>query len=285
MSLGMELHNASFSYEDAADGRDIIFHDPFIGERLHPDKVPASIAAQPHLRTGLNHLARIGHDHNHRITIAGAQHSSDSEFNMAELHHMVGEHDTIFLEGIGHTAYHRKIVKEVGEGRDDIPDDFTTDRYKLLQLAAISGHKKLVTYADIPDDGTSYETALIEWGDFARKMAIQAKYEHGETKKNLFRAALINIAGNTILREWQMLGSLGNSLSNAEQQGRHVDTSLMLIGTEHIRTLPRKLGLLGVLNTPLELTMHKQGISTTIDYEAFDFTTAVRDYRARLKPL
>ena len=283
MNLGAELHNASYSYEDVANGRDIVFHDPFTGTPLHPDKVPVSIVAQPHLLSGLNHLARLGRDHNHRITLAGAQHSSDSEFKMAELHDIVGEHDAIFLEGVGHTDYHRRIVREIGEGRDNIPDDFADDRYKSMQLAAISGHRKLVSYADIPGDGTDYEMALIEWGDLARTITTQAHYEHGETKKNLFRAALINIAGNTILREWQMLGSLGNSLNSAEQQGRRIDNSLFLIGTEHIRTLPRKLGLLGVMNTPHELAMHKQGTTTTIDYMAFDFTTAVRDYRARLK--
>lgn len=285
MSLGAELHNASYSYDNVAGGRDIIFHDPFTGERLHPNKVPGSIVEQPHLLAGLNHLAKLGHERGHKITIAGAQHSSDSEFDIAELHSMAGEHDAIFLEGVGHTSYHRKIVREVGEGKDSVPDDFTADKYQLMQLAAISGHRKLVTYADIPGDGTNYEAALIEWGDFARKMTMQAKYEHGETKKNLFRAALINIAGSTILREWHMLGSVGNSLNSAEQQGSRVDSSLMLIGTEHTRTLPQKLGLLGVTSTPTELTMHKQGVAATIDYEAFDFTTAVRDYRARVKPL
>ncbi len=283
MKSGIELHNASYSYENVTDGRDIVFHDPFVGRPLHPDKVPPSIAEQPHLLAGLNHLARIGRDHGHTVTIAGSKHSSDHEFDVAQLHSIVGEHDAVFLEGVGHTDYDRRFVREVGEGRDDIPDDFLADRFKAMQLAAISGHKKPVAYADIPGDGTDYETALIEWGDLVQQLTLQAGYAQGETRERLFRTALINISGSTILREWQMLGSLGNSLNGAEQQGRRVDNSLMLIGTEHTRTLPRKLGLLGILSSPMELTTHKHGTSTIIERTAFDFTAAVRDYRSRLR--
>ncbi len=287
MLTGVELHNASYSYENTPNGRDIVFHDPFRGTPLQPESVPTSIATQPHLRAGLNHLARLSNEHGHTITIAGANHSSDSVFDMAELIGLAGHHDAIFLEGIGHTSYHRDVVQEVGEGRTDVPDDFAADKYKALQLASINAarpRQKLVTYADIPGDGSAYEAALIRWGNLARSVAEQARTElNPETRKNLFRAALINIAGSTIFREWQMLCSIGNSLRTAEQQGRQIKHSLFLIGTEHTQTLPKKLELLRVANRAVELTMRNKGTPATIECEEFDFTTAVRDYRAPLR--
>lgn len=284
MPRNTELHNKSYSYEDVPGGRDIVFHDPFTGEHLNPGKIPSSLAKQPHLRNGLNYLARIGSGARHSVTIAGAPHSSDSVFDMAELTDLIDTHDVVFLEGVGHTQHERNIVREVGEGRNIIPDTFTEDRYKTLQLAAISGRHKFVAYGDIPADGTAYESELLSWGSLARPLAEKAQSERDITvRKKLFRAALINISGNTIFREWQMLASIGNSLNAAEQQGLPMHNSLFLLGTEHTRTLPKKLDLLRVANRTTELTMLNYGASATIEDESFDFTTAVRNYRARLK--
>jgi hypothetical protein len=284
MSIGLELHNASYSYENVPGGRDIVFHDPFLGVALNVHSVPPSIARQPHLLNGINHLSQIGQENGHTITLAGASHSAGSEFDMAELIGLVEGHDAIFLESIGHTDYHRKIVKEVGEGRSELPDDFLADRYKTMQLAAISRRRKFVAYGDIPGDGTAYESALIQWGSLARPLTERARVERdAEMKEDLYRAALINIAGSTIFREWQMLGAIGNNIKIAQKKGLAIDKSLILIGTEHTRTLPKKLGLIGVASSITELTMHNQGTSLTIACEEFDFTTAVRDYRARLR--
>ena len=283
MTSAVELHGASFSYEDVPGGQDIVFHDPFEGEVLDPSRIPRSIVAQPHLLAGINHLIRISNEKKHAITLAGANHANDSQFDLAELHDMVGEHDVVFLEGMGHNAHHRYVVRQVGEGRSDLPEGFAT-AYHALQLAAINGHKKPVAYADLPSDGTSYERALIEWCDLTSTLLERAQSERDSLYQNLYRAVLINLAGSSIFREWQMLGSIGNSLNSAERSGNPIENSLFLVGTEHTRTLPSKLGLLGVRNTPVELTMRKTSRDTEeIDSFAFDFTTAVRDYRARIK--
>lgn len=284
MALAEDLHNASFTYEDVVGGRDIVFNDPFTGLQLDPERVPTSIAAQPHLHAGLNHLARLASERDHRVTIAGAVHGQEAMIDMRQLQGLVAEHDVIFLEHIGHTARHRRIVKEVGQGRTSIPEDFSHEigEYGVLQLAAISGNRKSVYFADTPGDGTAYESALTEWGNLARTLTATARTKHGEERENYFRAALINIAGSTILREWNMLGVIGNSLHDAERQGHDVDSSLFLVGTAHTNTLPRKLGLLGVSSAAVELTMHNAGASDVIESSEFDFDSAVRDYRARL---
>ena len=282
MFSASELHNRSFSYERSASGENaIVFNDPFTGDRLSSSRVPASIVRQPNLLRGLNYLAQKGRE-GHHITVAGAPHAEDSIVDMREVQGLAASHDVVLLEGIGHTERERTLVREVGQGRGDIPEGVFS-QYGVRQLAAIVGSSRGVYYADIPGDGTPYETSLIEWGGLARPLAEQLKGELSpEVQRRLARAALINIAGSTILREWRMMSAIGSSLSDAERRGDRVDTALLLIGTEHTKTLPKKLGLLGVSSSTLEVRVHSDGESAPIDGGGFDFTTAVRDYRAKL---
>ena len=282
MSRSTELHNTSFSYENTPSGRYIVFRDPIANTELSPLRVPASIAGQPRVLAGLNYLAKLGQESEHTITIAGAPHSSNSITDNKELADLVGEHDTVFLEGLGHTMRERSLVKEIGEGRNDIPNGVFSD-YALTQLAAIHTHRKFVAYADIPGDSGNYEKDLIEWGSLARPLAEQAQAERNtRIKQSLFRNALINIAGSTILREWYALSAIGNNLYEANQQGYPVNNSLVLFGTEHTKTLPRKLATLGVNSLSRELTVRSHGKRAPIDCSDFDFTEAVNNYRARL---
>lgn len=278
-----DLHNASFDYVTTSQGREIVFNDPFFKTRLDPARVPPSIARSPHLRDGINRLAYYGNS-GHHLTIGGASHNEKAQFNLEEARDLIADNDVIFLEGIGHDAADRSMVQQIANGRSDLPEKFVArwGQYKALQMAAILGSRKAVYYADIPSDGTPYETELSRWGSLARGFTATARATSGEDRRKLYRAALINMAGSTILREWQMIGTIGNNLADAGQRGYDVNRSLFLAGTEHGNTLPNKLGILGVSSSSVELTMHIQGEADLIEVVEFDFTTAVRDYRARI---
>jgi len=280
-----DLHNASYRYtsNSLGDRDEIVFRDPFKGVDLDPNRVPPSVAEDHNLRSGLNSLAMFGQEYGHRVTIAGAPHHDKSAFDMRQLEALIATHDVVFLEGIGNTGADRRLVREVGYGRNNVPDDFEDrwGRFKLIQLAALTGNNKPVFYADTPGDGTMFEDALIRWGSPVRELTKQARHTSGRSRDDLYRAALINISGNTIFREWNMLGIIGNDLESVSQQTGHAPgSSLFLIGGEHMDTLPAKLQMLRVQSQPVPLYMHDYGESDPIPNPEFDFTTAVKEYRA-----
>jgi hypothetical protein len=274
-TLSAEMHNASFVSRDLDDGRKhIAFVDPFTDEYLSPDRVPASIETQLHLREGLDYLRSRSNDLD--LTIYAAPHGDCSVHDMRELMDTFAAHDVIFLEGVGHNAQQRDLIWDVSAGnKSTITDDEgrAFGPYGQRKLAALLRQNKPVYFADVPSDGGDFERAFIEWDGMLDTLKGMVDGGQGDSD-SLGLAMGINLTATTIMREWYMLAAIGRELKQLDSVGYRSENPMFLVGALHGETLPHKASVLGLDTSVTVSTMRENGEQRTVDMP-FDFVRAV----------
>lgn len=273
--LSAEMHNASFVSHDLNDGRKhIAFVDPFTDEYLSPDRVPASIETQPHLREGLDYLRSRSNDLD--LTIYAAPHGDGSVHDMRELMDTFAAHDVIFLEGVGHNAQQRDLIWDVSAGNKATITDEEGQAfgpYGQRKFAALLRQNKPVYFADVPSDGGDFEHAFLEWDGMVDTLKGMIDQSNGDPD-SLGLAMGINLTATTILREWYMLAAMGRELKQLEAAGYKSENPMFLVGAIHGETLPHKAGVLGINPNVALPRMAEDGERRTVGIP-FDFVRAV----------
>ncbi len=209
----------------------------------------------------------------------GVSHGQDAEIDKRYLQKSFLSHDSLFLEGLGHSQSDRDLVWDLSAGNksgmsDDELGPFNS--FNRSKLSALEGVNKPVYITDISSDGEDYERSLMEWGSLFDQFRDQSEQPEASNQEGLKLAAGINLVGTTILREWYMIGGIGYELSTLQQANHKSSSPLFVVGKLHAETLPMKLKALGVKSSVILPRMNNAGIRDPADIP-FDFIQAVAE--------
>ena len=275
-------HNNSFE----RSGDYIQFRDPFTGEDLGARRPPHSLEIGAGLADGFDYLR------SHPdicLTIYGESHGDQDSVSSAELNPLLHDSDAVFLEGVGHSAEMDHLFWNVGtinQGMSVSQNTIDTlGAYKMRQLEALAGIKKPVLFPEIPANGNEYENQLLEFNLILDELL--PKSLAGD--EDFALAVEINLAVSTIMREWYMLGKMGQQMAAYEQlTGERIKSPLLWIGSMHTETIPPKADSFGIWVVRHEAHSQERNTPPSPIYNGrrtnreVPFVEAARDGLARL---
>jgi hypothetical protein len=256
-----DWHNNSFTIDESYYYPQL----PLNRERISPTGPPRRLKEDKELGDGFQFLQEFGN----RISlhIRYSPHRNAEDFGGDEFEQQVKESDIYLLEQLGWTD-------DLQQGLDNLADhgSFSSSNTPTLNYltrdelhrrigAAISGTKTRIGFADIHDGTDELRRGMINQAGLIQVLRDNATGGLDQDKK---RAEIINTVAFESLREWFMVGELGQQVAGLCQNdpdllyklNNHTLKALLTVGSTH-KNITDKLSPFGMQITE-QILGHEQ---------------------------
>lgn len=233
-------HNNSFEI----NGDVVQLRDPFTGENLSSERPPQSLEFTAGLAGGFEYLKSRD---NLTVRLYGESHADEHQVNKDELLAQLAMSDAVFLELVDHTPATEKAFWDVSmNGGAEITAGLMYDMgpHKFDQLNALVDANKPVFLPEPSREGTQYDQEINEYMRIIDKL-LPVALSGGD--EGIVLAAEIAVSASTMMRDWYMIGKMGQQIELFEEKtGIKITNPMIWIGSVHTDTLQPKLEALGI---------------------------------------
>ena len=233
----------------------VVFTDPGSGENIASELPPQFLNQDKKLQEGYGFLQKFGHLVNLEVILA--RHGDEDEAALGDqqfgFEERVRASDIFLLEGLGYTNQTEAMMSELsrsGQAEGDIEKWIGKSLYRLCEAQALQNSGVAVGFFDIDNSPDEYNIrqSLIEVSELYNSID---SFEGDKVSK--VKLKWIHTLSVEILREWFMVGNVGQAIAIRCQQDPKLHNKLLegklkviLTAGESHGDLVRKLRLYGI---------------------------------------